>query len=291
MPSSPDVQLHGSLFFPDVVRGNYERITVDITGLSSGDLRFSDISAELHGVHIALGPLVTGSVPGIPIDSSIDHVTLGYDDLNRYLASQGKPITVDRGRSGSLRLTGRVTAFGSTFAVSGGVAVTVADDGLHASPVELETGQRALDSISRALLQNRLSFVVPTAPLPFGRHRRPDVGREHRQHGTNPHRASPDGLGGAAPGSARPRAGQRGDGSPVENRPPARPPAHHPGRRDDFEVVGAAPSTPPRSRPAPGLTQPRGGAEESPARSPVPQRCPSRVGPARAVHTSARMRR
>ncbi len=168
--NTPDVNVHGAFFLPQVVAGSYSHISIAIRGFRDKGLRVDRVTADLYGVHVSLGPLVTGDVAGIPIDRSDEHVTIRYDDLNNYLASRGDPITVSQGPKSSLKITGHVSVFGRSFGVSADAKFTIADDGVHVVPTQLDTGNSVLDAITRATVGERLSFVIPTKPLPFGQH-------------------------------------------------------------------------------------------------------------------------
>lgn len=167
--STPTVTVHGSFFLPQAIRGRYSDVDITIEGLRDGALRIDQLTAHLQGVHVALGPVITGDVPGIPIDRTQERVSASYADLNRYLAAQGDPITVSAGPNQTLQLTGHVTVFGKDVALSADTRFEPMADGIHVTPVKLDTGTAVLDALSRLTLGERVSFVIPTQ-LPFGQH-------------------------------------------------------------------------------------------------------------------------
>lgn len=166
--TKPTVAVHGSFFLPQAIRGRYSDIDISAQGIEDGGLRVAQLTAHLHGLHVALGPLITGNVPGIPIDSSQERVTITYADLNRYLTGRGYPVTVAAGEKGALKLTGHVTVLGKTISLSADTKFEPIAAGVDVTPVQLDTGTSVLNALSQLTLGSRVSFVIPTAQLPFG---------------------------------------------------------------------------------------------------------------------------
>ncbi|MGI8450307.1 MAG: LmeA family phospholipid-binding protein, partial [Streptosporangiaceae bacterium] len=167
---APTVSVHGAFFLPQAIRGRYSDVDITMRGVQDGRLRINQLTARLEGAQVALGPVITGDVPGIPVDRSQEQVTISYRNLNRYLAAQGDPVTVSAGTSHTLRLTGHLTVLGKSVALSADTRFGSTADGIDVTPVKLDTGAAVLDTLSRVILADRVSFVIPTTQLPFGQH-------------------------------------------------------------------------------------------------------------------------
>jgi hypothetical protein len=94
---------------------------------------------------------------------------LTYADVNSYLHAEGQPLTISAGTSGQVKITAHTSVLGRTISVSADAQVRAIPGHLEVRPTQLDTGG-PLDNASRAVLGRRLTFDVPTAPLPFGQH-------------------------------------------------------------------------------------------------------------------------
>lgn len=164
----PEVHLRGGFFLPQVLRGRYDRVDVSLQGLVGDSLRIAKVDARLTGVHVPLHDLVTGHISVIPIDQTSGTAELRYDDLDRYLTRQGRPLTLARSSEGQLQITGTVRVLGRAISTSAVGSVQPIPGALEVTPTRLNTGVGGLDNASRALLNQRLRFDVPLKPLPFG---------------------------------------------------------------------------------------------------------------------------
>lgn len=164
----PTVRVHGAFFLPQVVAGRYNNVQVVLRGIVTGPLRIDRLDTHLHGVHIPLHGLVTGSIKAIPIDSTTGTATLLYTDLDHYLSAQGLPLHVSQSSNGDLRVTGTVSVLSTSASVSAIATIALQPGKLKVTPVKLGTGLSALDAVSKALLNQRLTFTIPLAALPFG---------------------------------------------------------------------------------------------------------------------------
>lgn len=167
-PRPPLVELEGSSFLLQALTGRYDDVDVTLRGLSSGPLRIERLDAQLTGVHLPFSELVRGNPSVLGVESASAEAVLTYADLDRYLDFTGRPYTVRPGAGPrQLEITGEVQVLGRDLEVTA-TAVLGADSGaLTVSPVSLETGQ-VLGRPAEILLRQRLTFLVPLDPLPFG---------------------------------------------------------------------------------------------------------------------------
>lgn len=165
----PSVHLRGVFLLPQVVTGRYDEVDITARGLRRQNLRLASVTAQLSGVRVALHDVVTDSISTILVSHSRETVVLTYADLDRYIAAKGDPLTVSRGPAGQLKLTGHASVLGHTFAISADARVSVRPGQLDVTPTQLATGT-SLDTVTRLLLNQRLTIAVPLAGLPFGQH-------------------------------------------------------------------------------------------------------------------------
>lgn len=163
----PAVDVHGTFFLPQVLRGRYEAVEVEVVGLASGPLRIDRLHAELSGVHLSLHDLLLQNAVPIYVERSRERATLTYDDFNHYLDVTGRPVRIEPAPAGEVVLTGTAEVFGREVSASARALLDAANGDLEVRPTQLATGTD-LDPASRALLRQRFSFVVPLDPLPFG---------------------------------------------------------------------------------------------------------------------------
>lgn len=165
--SRPSIRVHGAFFLPQVVRGRYDDVEVDLRDLGSGPLRIQSVHADLAGVHLPFHDVLVRTADRVVIDRSTEQAVLTYDDLNRYLALTGRPVQVQPGGAGHVRLSGSVQVLGRMAAASADVRLGTDQGALVVRPVRLQT-DTPLDQASELLLGQRFSFRVPLEVLPFG---------------------------------------------------------------------------------------------------------------------------
>ncbi|XAS76782.1 DUF2993 domain-containing protein [Dermatophilaceae bacterium Sec6.4] len=167
LKDKPTVAVRGWFFLAQAVRGRYDDVDVTLHGLHQGPLHLSTVTAHLRGVQVPLKSVLSGRVSRIAVDQSAEVVTLTYADLNAYLKSQGKDVTVSAGPPGELKVTGQLNLFGQSVALSADAVVRPGSGELQITPTQLDTGT-ALDGVSRDLVNKRFTFAISTAPFPFG---------------------------------------------------------------------------------------------------------------------------
>lgn len=163
----PSVDVHGTFFLPQVLRGRYDRVDIAAEGLVSGPLRIDSLDARLTDVHLSFADLLRGRTDRIVIGSSEERALLTYADLNRYLELTGRPFDIAPAEDGGLELTGTVEVLDQTLDASADARLSTEDGALLVEPTRVGAA-RELDRISRLLLGERFSFRVPLDPLPFG---------------------------------------------------------------------------------------------------------------------------
>jgi hypothetical protein len=163
------VTVHGGLFLPQVVRGRYTDVEVDMTNVTSEALTMASLHAHLDDVFVPFHDVLVRDVHRVVIRRSTERVQITPAEINAYLHRTGRLLDVAAAdRPDELRITGHVRLLGREVAVSGDAAVSAADGAVEIRPTSLDTDLAALDAVSRALLNTRLTLRLPLTGLPFG---------------------------------------------------------------------------------------------------------------------------
>jgi len=164
----PTVVIGGTVFLPQVLRGQYDDVAISFPELSDGPLRLSDVHAQLSGVHVPFRDVLTGAANPILVDHADEQAFLTYDDLNTYLAAIGQPVTVQgSGGDDTVILTGTVQLGTSTVTGTAEAHINAAAEAVAVTPTRL-ISDSPLASLSQVLLGQRFTFLIPLDPLPFG---------------------------------------------------------------------------------------------------------------------------
>lgn len=167
-PRPPQVELHGSGFLLQALTGRYDEVELTLRGLSSGPLRIERLDARLSGVHLPFSELVRRNPSVVGVESASAEAVLTYADLDRYLDFTGRPYDVAPGAGPQeVEISGEVQVLGRTYDVRADAVLGAESGALTVSPTSIDTGS-ALDRPAEILLRQRLTFLVPLDPLPFG---------------------------------------------------------------------------------------------------------------------------
>jgi hypothetical protein len=167
VPVEPSVDVHGTFFLPQLVRGRYDDVEITVRDLTSGPLRVDELHARLSGVYVSFHDVLVQRPDPMWIDESVEEAFLSYDDLNRYLTITGRPVTISSAGDGEVVLTGTAEVLGRSVSASARAELSGQDGALAVRPTQVDTAT-ALDPASRLLLGQRFAFLVPLDPLPFG---------------------------------------------------------------------------------------------------------------------------
>jgi hypothetical protein len=165
---TPEVEVQGFFFVPQVIRGVYSEVHVTTQGITSGPLHIDRVESQLFDVRVPFHDVLVRDIRRVGIGRSVEIFDLTYPDLNAYFAATGRPLTLEPGSDGTVTLSGDVTVVNRKVPVSADVTLWVQDDVLRMSPKNLNAGSAALDTLSRLLLRQRLTLTIPLGTLPFG---------------------------------------------------------------------------------------------------------------------------
>lgn len=174
LADKPHVGVAGFPFLTQVARGRYKQVTIDVSGLTRDGLRLDQIRIVAEGVRVDPGDLLSGSVQSVPVDHARGSVLISYADLNSYLAQRidGPKITVSRGGSSNLRVTGSVDVpvLGRPISLSGDAKVQVEGENITLLPTAISAVTGLLPGFAQTSAQEALTVRFALKGLPFGVH-------------------------------------------------------------------------------------------------------------------------
>ena len=164
LAGTPTVDIAGFPFLTQAVAGRYDDVRISLTADELGQPEGTRADIALHGVHVPLSSVLSGSVTEVPVDRIDGTATLSYALLSAQL---GGDATVRREGDG-LRITKTVELLGQTFPLT--AVGTVALDG-DALVIDVEGAAGAGVDVPEFLVTGvsdllDLRYTVPA--LPFG---------------------------------------------------------------------------------------------------------------------------
>ena len=160
----PDVEIAGFPFLTQAVAGRYDDVRISLTADELGQPEGTRADIALHGVHVPLSSVLSGSVSQVPVDRIDGTATLSYALLSAQL---GGDATVQR-EGGGLRITRTVELLGQTLPLT--AVGTVALDG-NDLVVDVSNASGAGVDIPGVLVSrvsDLLDLRYPVPALPFG---------------------------------------------------------------------------------------------------------------------------
>jgi hypothetical protein len=164
LAGTPTVDIAGFPFLTQAVAGRYDDVRISLTAEQLGQPAGTRADIALHGVHVPLSSVVSGSVEKVPVDRVDGTATLSYALLSAQL---GGDTTLRREGDG-LRITKTVEVLGQTLPLT--AVGTVSLDG-NQLVVDVEKAAGAGVDVPGFLVSRvsdllDLRYDVPA--LPFG---------------------------------------------------------------------------------------------------------------------------
>ena len=164
LAGTPEVDIAGFPFLTQAVAGTYDDVRISLTSDELGQPEGTRADIALHGVHVPLSSVLSGSVDQVPVDRIDGTATLSYALLTAQL---GGDATLRREGDG-LRITKTVEVLGRTVPLT--ATGTVALDG-NELVVDVERVSGAGVELPDVLVTRAsdlldLRYAVPA--LPFG---------------------------------------------------------------------------------------------------------------------------
>lgn len=168
------VAVGGGWFLPQLLRGRYPQVQLDLRDVPAEQLRLDRVVVDLDDVELSTRELLDGRARGSAGSASAT-ARVSYDALNAVLAERSPPLEVAPEDGGDrLRVTGSTEVLGRRLALSGFVDLEVDLESspaqLRAVPDELDVDDGLLDLLSGSALRRvkgLLAFDVPLGELPY----------------------------------------------------------------------------------------------------------------------------
>jgi LmeA-like phospholipid-binding len=164
LAGTPSVDIAGFPFLTQAVAGDYEDVRISLTAADLGQPAGTRADVRLHGVHVPLSSVLSGSVSEVPVDRIDGTATLSYG----LLAAQLGGDTTLRREGDGLRITKTVEVLGYTLPLTAAGTVTLDGNDLvvdvqNASGAGVDVPGFLVDRVSDLL---DIRYTVPA--LPFG---------------------------------------------------------------------------------------------------------------------------
>ncbi|MCW2703703.1 MAG: hypothetical protein JWQ37_1698 [Blastococcus sp.] len=164
LAGTPDVSIGGFPFLTQAVAGRYDDVRISLTAAELGQPAGTRADIALHGVHVPLSSVLSGSVAEVPVDRIAGTATLSYALLSAQL---GGDATVRREGDG-LRITKTVELLGQTFPLTA-VGTVALDGGALVIDVQRATGAGVdVPEFLVTRVSNLLDLRYAVPALPFG---------------------------------------------------------------------------------------------------------------------------
>jgi hypothetical protein len=164
LEGAPEVDIAGFPFLTQALRGRYDDVRISLTAAELGQPQGTRADVDLHGVHVPLSSVLSGSVTSVPVDRIDGTATLSYALLSAQL---GGDTTLRREGDG-LRITKTVQVAGMTLPLTAVGTVSLDGDELvidvaRASGAGVDIPGFLVGRVSDLL---GLRYKIPV--LPFG---------------------------------------------------------------------------------------------------------------------------
>jgi hypothetical protein len=164
LAGTPSVDIAGFPFLTQAVAGDYDDVRISLTAADLGQPAGTEADVRLHGVHVPLSSVLSGSVSEVPVDRIDGTATLSY----RLLAAQLGGDTTLRREGDGLRITKTVEVLGYTLPLTAAGTVTLDGNDLvvdvqNASGAGVDVPGFLVDRVSDLL---DIRYTIPA--LPFG---------------------------------------------------------------------------------------------------------------------------
>lgn len=121
LSGSPEVDIRGFPFLTQAVAGRYDDVLISLTAADLGQPEGTRADIALHGVHVPLSAVISGSVHEVPVDRIDGTATLSYALLSAQLGGN----TTLRPEGDRLRITKTVEVLGYTLPLTATGTVTL----------------------------------------------------------------------------------------------------------------------------------------------------------------------
>jgi hypothetical protein len=164
LADDPSVHIAGFPFLTQAVRGRYDDVRISLTAEELGQPDGTRADIALHGVHVPLSSVLSGSVREVPVDRVVGTATLSYALLSAQL---GGDTTVRREGDG-LRITKTVEVAGRTVPLTAVGTVALDGDELVIDVARASGAGVEIPGFLVGRASDLLDLRYKIPPLPFG---------------------------------------------------------------------------------------------------------------------------
>ena len=164
LSGTPTVDIAGFPFLTQAVAGRYDGVRISLTAEELGQPAGTRADIALHGVHVPLSSVVSGSVEKVPVDRVDGTATLSYALLSAQLGGD----TRLRREGDGLRITKTIEVLGQTIPLTA-VGTVSLDGNQLVVDVEKATGAGVdLPDFLVTRVSDLLDLRYDVPALPFG---------------------------------------------------------------------------------------------------------------------------
>ena len=165
LTSPPSVDIRGTPFLTQALRGRYEEIVVSAADVPAGEVRLAQLDATLTGVQLPLSDVVSGDVSAVPVDALRATVVLPYGELARRTGAAGVTVQPVGDR---LRITGQVEVLGKTLSATADSTVELRPPEVVVTAQSFDVGSGVVNGVLTRTLRGVFDYRLRVEGLPYG---------------------------------------------------------------------------------------------------------------------------
>ena len=171
LPEAPSVGIGGFSFLTQAARGRFDDVSVTAATVPTQvGVPLSSVVAQLNGVSLPMGSLVSGRIASLPVDAVHATAYVSYASLtkavSKSLPAEVTGVSLTRTPDGQLRVAGTYTGLGVPVKLAGNATVTLKGSTLVVSVPEKNLTQ--VPEAFRPTLARLLTVKVAVPALPDG---------------------------------------------------------------------------------------------------------------------------
>jgi hypothetical protein len=164
LQGTPEVEIAGFPFLTQALGGRYDDVRISLTAEELGQPAGTRADVALHGVHVPLSSVLSGSVTEVPVERIDGTATLSYD----LLAAQLGGDTALRREGDGLRITRTVELLGQTIPLTATGTLTLDGNDLALDVADVAGAGVDVPGFLIDRVADRLDLRYAVPALPFG---------------------------------------------------------------------------------------------------------------------------
>lgn len=164
LTQAPAVTLSGFPFVLEAATGSYDVITVTLPPQRLGSVDGVGVTMDLVGLRLPLGNALAGNLDGVSADSTQARITVPTGSLA--IAANVPGLTFSS-EGGQLAAGATVTVFGTSYAVTAPLTLTVDADAITVTSEAVSGVGAELSTAVQQAIGTLVAVTVPLTGLPF----------------------------------------------------------------------------------------------------------------------------